>query len=302
MWSSRRNQAGKSARRRAAFAPLIVCTAAVGGFITWTQLGAQGPAGGAATAAATMDGSDPNAFVQQYCVGCHSQRLKVGGLALEGLDASRPAEHPEVWERVVTKLSAGAMPPAGSPRPGKQVYDAVTSGLVEKLDAAWLSEPDPGRIGAVHRLNRMEYNNAIRDILDLEDVDVRALLPGDETADGSFDNFADVLSISTAHLERYLSVSRQITRLAVGLPPDNPVIETYEIPLHVVQDSRQSEELPFGTRGGMAIDYNFPGRRRVLRARQVAAPVSGLHQGHGLAANAGRPPGWQAGEALQRGR
>src|SRR5213079_1575288 len=89
-------------------------------------------------------------------------------------------------------------------------------------------------------------------------LDVKPLLPGDETADGSFDNFADVLSISTAHLERYMSVARQVTRLATGLPPGNPSVETFEIPLHVLQDDRQSEDLPLGSRGGIAIHYNFP--------------------------------------------
>ena len=102
-----------------------------------------------------------------------------------------------------------------------------------------------------------EYSNAVRDLFAL-DLDVRPLLPGDETADGSFDNLADALSISTAHLERYLSVARQVTRTAIGLPPPNPRVETFEIPIHVLQDDRQSEDLPFGSRGGLAIPYNFP--------------------------------------------
>jgi hypothetical protein len=109
----------------------------------------------------------------------------------------------------------------------------------------------------VHRLNRLEYNNAVNDLLALQ-VDVTSLLPGDETADGSFDNFADALSITTTHMERYLSVARQVTRLAVGLPPSAPGIETFEIPLHVMQDQRQAEHLPFGSRGGSAVRYHFP--------------------------------------------
>jgi hypothetical protein len=109
----------------------------------------------------------------------------------------------------------------------------------------------------VQRLNRTEYNNAIRDLLAL-DIDVKPLLPGDDTADGSFDNFADSLSISTAHLERYMSVARQVTRLATGLPPAIPSLAIYEIPLHVLQDDRQSEDLPFGSRGGIAIPQTFP--------------------------------------------
>src|SRR5204863_2739148 len=90
------------------------------------------------------------------------------------------------------------------------------------------------------------------------DINVTSLLPGDETADASFDNFANVLTISTAHLERYLSVARQVTRLATGLAPPSPGLQTFEIPLHIVQDDRQSEELPFGSRGGFAIRYHFP--------------------------------------------
>jgi len=163
----------------------------------------------------------------------------------------------------VTKLRAGAMPPAGRPRPDAKTYQTTTSWLENELDRAWLATPNPGRISAVQRLNRTEYNNAIRDLLAL-DVDVKPLLPGDDTADGSFDNVADVLNISTAHLERYLSVARQVTRLAVGLPPSNPPVESFEIPLHIVQDDRQSEDLPFGSRGGIAVRHTFPANGEFL--------------------------------------
>ena len=163
----------------------------------------------------------------------------------------------------MTKLRAGAMPPAGRPRPDAKTYQTTTSWLENELDRAWLATPNPGRISAVQRLNRTEYNNAIRDLLAL-DVDVKPLLPGDDTADGSFDNVADVLNISTAHLERYLSVARQVTRLAVGLPPSNPPVESFEIPLHIVQDDRQSEDLPFGSRGGIAVRHTFPANGEFL--------------------------------------
>jgi hypothetical protein len=136
-------------------------------------------------------------------------------------------------------------------------FAAIAGRLEADLDRAWAARPNPGRINAVHRLNRTEYKNAIRDLFAL-DVDVATLLPGDETADGSFDNFADVLTISTAHLERYLSVARQVTRQAIGLPPASAGLQRFEIPLHVVQDDRQSEDLPFGSRGGIAIPYHFP--------------------------------------------
>ena len=133
----------------------------------------------------------------------------------------KPGANPEIWERVIAKLRAGSMPPPGMPRPDAAAYRAVASSLENEIDRAWEASPNPGRISAVHRLNRAEYNNAIRDLFAL-DLDVKPLLPGDETADGSFDNFADSLSISTAHLERYLSVARQVTRLATGLPPTSP--------------------------------------------------------------------------------
>ena len=195
--------------------------------------------------------------LQRYCVTCHNERLRTADLALDTVDPSRPAANPEVWERVIAKLRAGSMPPPGRRRPDAATYDAVARALEDDLDRAWAANPNPGRITAVHRLNRTEYRNAIRDLFAL-DVDVTSLLPGDETADGSFDNFAEVLTISRAHLERYLSVARHVTRLAVGLPPTTPGMDTFEIPLHVVQGDRESEALPLGSRGGIAIPYNFP--------------------------------------------
>ena len=207
------------------------------------------PAGAAAPATREV--------LDQYCIGCHNERLLTAGLALDSVDTTRPQADPELWERVIAKLRAGSMPPPRRPRPDGAVYDGVASRLEAALDRAWAADPDPGRGSAVHRLNRTEYANAIRDLFAL-DIDATALLPGDETADGSFDNFATVLTISRTHLERYLSVARQVTRLAVGLPPTSPGFETFEIPLHVVQDTRQSEALPLGSRGGLAIRYHFP--------------------------------------------
>jgi cytochrome c5 len=211
----------------------------------------------AAPPATVPSSPDIKAVLDRYCITCHSQRLATAGVVLEGIDTSNPAARAELWERVITKLRARAMPPAGLPRPDAATYHAMASSLETAIDRAWMANPNPGRIGAVHRLNRVEYNNAIRDLFAL-DVDVTSKLPGDETADGSFDNFADVLSISTAHLERYLSVGREVTRLAVGLPPTAPAVERFEIPLHVVQEDLQSEDLPFGSRGGMAVRYDVP--------------------------------------------
>ena len=192
-----------------------------------------------------------------YCVSCHNVTQRAGGLAFDELNVQDPAAAPELWERAIVKLRTRTMPPVGRPRPDDDAYETAASWLEDEIDRAWDARPNPGRVGAVHRLNRLEYNNAIRDLFAL-DVDVASLLPGDETADGSFDNFADVLSISTAHMERYMSVARQVTRLATGLPPENAIAETFVVPLHVVQDQRQSEDLPFGSRGGIAVPFQFP--------------------------------------------
>jgi len=207
--------------------------------------------------AASQAPANARAFLDTYCITCHNQKLHTAGLALDSIAAARPSEHAEVWERVIAKLRAGSMPPPGMPRADAATYREIASTLESEIDKAWVMRPNPGRVSAVHRLNRAEYNSAIRDLFAL-DMDLKPLLPGDETADGSFDNFADVLSISTAHLERYLSVARQVTLLATGLPPAKPEMERFEIPLHVLQDDRQSEDLPLGSRGGIAIHHDFP--------------------------------------------
>jgi mono/diheme cytochrome c family protein len=212
---------------------------------------------GQAAPVSTPAVASQRALVTKYCISCHNQRLRTAGLDLDNLDLAQPGSSAEVWEKIIAKLRAGSMPPPGLARPDKATYRAVASSLEHEIDSAWEASPNPGRIGAVHRLNRAEYSHAIRDLFAL-DFDVKPLLPGDETADGSFDNFADVLSISTAHLERYMSVARQVTRLATGLPPTTPAVETFEIPLHVMQDDRQSEDLPLGSRGGVAIRRDFP--------------------------------------------
>ncbi len=199
----------------------------------------------------------PRQLFDNYCIDCHDHEAPAAGLALDTLDLSKPGPNAATIEKVIMKLRAGAMPPPGSARPDPATYRAVATALENAVDQAWAAHPNPGRIGAVQRLNRTEYNNAIRDLFAL-DIDVKPLLPGDDTADGSFDNFADSLSISTAHLERYMSLARQVTRLATGLPLAKPASENFEIPLHVLQEDRMSEDLPFGSRGGLAIHYDFP--------------------------------------------
>ena len=212
------------------------------------------------------------AVLDRYCVTCHNERvvrgegdrpsllvsqLRATGLTLDTVNPTEPSADADVWERVILKLRTGSMPPAGSPRPDAATYHALASWLETEIDRAAAASPNPGRTHTVHRLNRTEYRNAIRDLFAL-DIDVVALLPGDETSDTGFDNNADVLSITTAQLERYLSAARKITRLATGLPPTVPGFETFDVPLLLVQDDRQSDDLPLGSRGGHAVRYHFP--------------------------------------------
>ena len=209
----------------------------------------------AASAAAAVAASPAGAVVDRYCVSCHNDRVRSGGLTLTAADAASPERDPATWERVLGRLRAKTMPPGGSPRPDEPTYRAAADWLEGRLDRAAHAN-DPGRPSGVHRLNRTEYRNAVRDLLGV-DIDVAALLPGDETSDSGFDNNGDVLSISTTQLERYLSAARKVSRLAVGLPPPAG-FETYDVPLLLLQDDRQSEDLPLGSRGGVAVRHEFP--------------------------------------------
>ena len=193
--------------------------------------------------------------LNRYCVGCHNDRLRTAGLSLQALDAVHVAESAEVWEKVIRKVRSGAMPPPGRPRPDPPVVENVLGWLETELDAAAALDPDPGRTDSVHRLNRAEYRNAIRDLLALE-VDVTSLLPADSADEHGFDNIANMLSVSPTLLDRYLSAARKLSRLAVGLPPRAPTIEEYRIWLD--QDGYLGEDLPFGSRGGAAIRHRFP--------------------------------------------
>jgi mono/diheme cytochrome c family protein len=218
----------------------------------WSGLGAQsGPPG----AGGRAEGTPLGAVVDQYCVSCHNERTRSGGLVLSADGSVNPESDPATWERVLVQLRAQSMPPGGSPRPDRAGYRAAAGWLEGRLDRL-AQAPDPGRTSGVHRLNRTEYRHAVRDLLAV-DVDVASLLPGDETSDSGFDNNGDVLSISTAQLERYLSAARRISRLAVGLTPAAG-FQTFDVPLLLLQDDRQGEDLPLGSRGGIAVRHEFP--------------------------------------------
>src|SRR5439155_20533148 len=161
----------------------------------------------------------------------------------------------ETWEKVVRNLRTGAMPRSGAPRPDTSQSDALTSWLESALDQSAVANPKPGR-PSLHRLNRTEYANSVRDLLGI-DIDARSLLPVDDSGSG-FDNIADVLSVSPGLLERYMSAASKISRLVVGDSRIRPSIQTYSAPKYLVQDDRMNEELPFGSRGGIVIHHYFP--------------------------------------------
>ena len=213
---------------------------------------------GAGEPAAGQAGAAPDSHRQlldRYCVTCHNDRLETGGLSLQRSDLTNVAADAAVWEKVVAKLRAGAMPPQPRPRPEPAAYDGFRTWLETELDRAAAAELRPGRTEALHRLSRAEYRNVVRDLLDL-DVDVSDLLPADDTSYG-FDNIAGVLGVSPTLMERYLAAARKISRLAVGSPVPSPIAETFRVPSDQGQDHHVAG-LPFGTRGGMVVDFNFP--------------------------------------------
>ena len=227
-------------------------------------------AGWLASDVGAQSATEYRALLDEYCVTCHNQRtvddqseeitplrsqLRAVGLALDALELSAVATDAAHWEPVVRKLRAGLMPPAGRRRPDQATLDQFRAWLETELDAAAAARPDPGRTATFHRLNRAEYSNAIRDLLALE-IDVDDFLPADDAGFG-FDNMGGVLRMSQSLLERYLDASRIISRLAVGSPPPAPFSETFR----TAQDEQQHERatgLPFGTRGGMLVSYQFP--------------------------------------------
>ena len=192
--------------------------------------------------------------VKQYCVTCHNQRLKTAGLMLDTMDPAKIPAQAEVWEKVVRKLRAGLMPPPGVRRPDPETYHGLTTWLESQLDTAAKASPHPGR-AMLHRLNRSEYANAVRDLLAL-DIDAAALLPPDDAAFG-FDNIADTLGVSPSLQEHYLSAALKIGAMAVGDRNVTPGSETRRIRQDLSQD-RHIEGLPLGTVGGTEVRYNFP--------------------------------------------
>ncbi len=234
--------------------------------------------GGRSTAAPAP--SPDRALVDQYCVSCHNDRGKTGGLSLEKLDFAHLDADAETWEKVAKKLRGGMMPPQGRPRPDEKTKNAFVDALEAALDGA--ASVHPGR-ASLHRLNRTEYGNAVRDVLDLK-IDVSELLPADDESDG-FDNIADALRVSPSLLEQYLVAARKISALAVGDPATIPVTQVYRNPPDLAQEDH-IEGLPLGTRGGILIHHNFPLDAEydinVVLLRNVLGYMTGLEWPHQL--------------------
>jgi hypothetical protein len=201
--------------------------------------------------AAAPDAATQRALVDKYCVTCHNARLKTADLKLDELDMTNLAEHADVAEKVVRKMRAGLMPPTNMPRPDAATFEGLISWMERELDKSKEQHlPAPG----LHRLNRVEYANAIRDLLALE-VDASKFLPTDDSTHG-FDNIAGALTMSPALMEAYLSAAGKISRLALG-SATAPTQWVWDVPADTAQN-HQIEGLPFGTRGGIRIEHEFP--------------------------------------------
>ena len=220
--------------------------------------------------------------VNQYCVSCHDADVKKGGLDLERITREGLTQHSEEWENVIHKLRARQMPPVGKKRPAEKAYDEVVAALASSLDAAAAKNPNPGRTDTLRRLNRTEYQNVIRDLLAL-DIDAAALLPKDDASHG-FDNVT-VGDLSPTLLNRYISAAEKISRLAVGAPRRTPGGDTFRPRPDLTQEERM-EGLPFGTRGGALLSYEFPRdgeyEIQIRRTRDRNEEVERLREAHEL--------------------
>jgi cytochrome c551/c552 len=219
--------------------------------------------------------SGEQALLSRYCISCHNERTKTAGLMLDKLDFAHPGKDAESWETAVRKIRAGMMPPAGAPRPDRATLDAFAEKLEGELDRAAAANPNPGFTG-LHRLNRTEYANAIRDLLALE-IDAATLLPADDSSEG-FDNIADALGVSPALVERYTAAATKVSRMAVGNILTNAFTTTYRVPSDLSQ-TEHIDGLPLGTRGGILVHHNFPLDAEYdikVRARSGGIGVGGI--------------------------
>ncbi|HEY6509404.1 MAG TPA: DUF1592 domain-containing protein [Vicinamibacterales bacterium] len=221
---------------------------------TLAGVGVERPAAGGAQGAARAAAADPQALVTRYCVTCHSEAMRAGGLSLAALQVGQAGAQPATWEKAVRKIRTGMMPPSGAPRPDRTTLDQLAAHIERTIDGDASRAPNPG-VRVLHRLNRGEYANAVRDLLDLP-IDASRLLPGDDSSEG-FDNIAASLSVSPALMQAYVSAAARISRLAVGDPTTSSGISTYTAPRGTLQ-ATHFEGQPLGTRGGITVQHVFP--------------------------------------------
>jgi hypothetical protein len=237
--------------------------------------------GCAQTPASPFSSTSEHSLINQYCSGCHNDKLKSGGMTLTKLDVEYPGQSVELAEKVIRKLRVGLMPPPGMRRPDATTIQAFAAAIESGIDQAASAHPNPGR-PALHRLNRTEYANSIRELLGVE-VDVSPLLPADDMSHG-FDNMADVLTVSPTLMEGYIRAAGRISREAVGDTKALPLTTTYQIP-RVLNQMRHIEGTPFGTRGGIAIVHDFPADGEYIFKLgfyySPTGPLFGLNQGKG---------------------
>ena len=195
------------------------------------------------------------AVIDRYCATCHNQRTRAGNLALDTLDVSAASRDAQTWEKVVRKVRTGMMPPSGAPRPDRATLDGLAASIETTIDRAARVAPNPGA-PALHRLNRAEYGNAVRDLLDLP-IDPARLLPADDSSGEGFDNMASTLSVSPALMQAYVTAAARISRLAVGDPTISAELTTYAPPRGMSQAGHR-EGMPLGTRGGLTVQHVFP--------------------------------------------
>ncbi len=221
------------------------------------------------------------ALVNQYCGGCHNDKLKSGGFSWSKIDLAKPGESAEQLEKVIRKMRAGMMPPAGMPRPNAETIKNFAAAIENGVDQAAAAHLNPGR-PPLHRLNRTEYANSIRDLLSV-DVDVSQLLPPDDSSHG-FDNMADVLTISPALMEGYVRAAGRISREAVGDKTAPALTTTYQLS-RTISQMRHVEGAPMGTRGGIVVTHDFPADGEYTFKLgfyySPTGPLFGLNQGKG---------------------
>ena len=259
-----------------AFPSATVATLGVAWCVLLVSLGIQArpsaqqpapPAKGTASSRATLD---------RYCVTCHNQRLVTAGLKLDDADVANPGEGAEIWEKVVRKLRTGMMPPPNLPQPSTEDRQGLVSWLETSLDKAAASKPNPGRTETLRRLNRTEYQNAIRDLLSV-DIDAASLLPADESGHG-FDNVT-VGDLPPALLDRYISAAQKISALAIGSTQTSLQSDIIRVAPDVTQEGHVSG-LPIGTRGGVLIPYTFAQNGeydiQIYLARGYSGDIDGL--------------------------